>query len=92
MSPPIETFIRRLYSDVAPPEGDGGQYEEEDWLEPPPLSPGEGFVHYLPDRGGKYLGNYERLLGYACNILGVRMALLEEAVILVEKAVVEPSG
>ncbi|KAF9278507.1 jumonji domain-containing protein 6 [Mortierella alpina] len=87
VSPPIETFIRRLYSDVAPPEGDGGQYEEEDWLEPPPLSPGEGFVHYLPDRGGKYLGNYERLLGYACNILGVRMALLEEAVILVEKAV-----
>ncbi|KAF9956058.1 hypothetical protein BGZ70_010042 [Mortierella alpina] len=86
VSPPIETFIRRLYLDVAPPDGD---YDEEDWLEPPPLSPGEGFVHYLPDRGGKYLGNYERLLGYACNILGVRMALLEEAVILVEKEVLD---
>ncbi|CAO3574406.1 unnamed protein product [Mortierella alpina] len=86
VSPPIETFIRRLYIDVAPPEGD---YDEEDWLEPPPLLPGEGFVHYLPDRSGKYLGNYERLLGYACNILGVRRALLEEAVILVEKEVVK---
>ncbi|KAF9952493.1 jumonji domain-containing protein 6 [Mortierella alpina] len=88
VSPPIETFIRRLYSDVAPPEGDGGQLDDEDWLEPPPLSPGEGFVHYLPDRGGEYLGNYERLLGYACNILGVPMALLEEAVIQVEREVI----
>ncbi|KAG0205557.1 hypothetical protein BGX28_002809 [Mortierella sp. GBA30] len=85
-APAIESFIKRLHSEVEVPDTD--QYDEDDDLEPPPLKPGQGFVHYLRDKGGVYLGNYERIIGYASNILGVDAGLLEDAVMTVEESLV----
>ncbi|KAF9202069.1 Pol I core factor CF [Haplosporangium sp. Z 27] len=82
ISPSIEAFIKKLYSNIPPPD----EPAEESSSKPPPLRPGEGFVHYKTDNVEVYLGQYERLLGYASNILCVDSGYLEGEVSYVENA------
>ncbi|GJJ69791.1 RNA polymerase I-specific transcription initiation factor RRN7 [Entomortierella parvispora] len=80
-TPTIEAFIQHLHSKVPTPK------DREDWTKtagPPPLKPGEGYVHYNSDATGEYLGQYKRMLSYATNILCVTTDQLQEAVGRVE--------
>ncbi|KAF9439326.1 hypothetical protein BGZ76_003856 [Entomortierella beljakovae] len=76
----IETFIKNLHSNVQPPE----RRSDMDSEEPPPLRPGEGYVHYKKDNVDVYLGRYERLLGYASNILYIKPKTLEFEISFIE--------
>ncbi|KAF9115996.1 Pol I core factor CF [Mortierella sp. AM989] len=89
VSPSIEAFIKRLYSDIPSPD----EPIDEGDLKPPPLKPGEGFVHYKPDNVNVYLGRYERLLAYASNLLCVNPGSLQNVVTHVEDVLVlEPNS
>jgi len=84
-TPTIEAFIQHLHSKVPKPE------DREDWEKatgPPPLKPGEGYVHYSGDETGEYLGKYKRMLSYAANILCVTTDKIQECVRLVEVSTV----
>ncbi|KAI1316919.1 Pol I core factor CF [Mortierella claussenii] len=83
-SPGIEAFIRKLHRDVPLPE----HINQDDPYQPPPLKPGEGFVHYKHDTVNIYLGQYGRLLSYASSVLGLGPDQLQEEVQFVERVLV----
>ncbi|KAI8355203.1 hypothetical protein B0O80DRAFT_448669 [Mortierella sp. GBAus27b] len=85
--PSMEAFIRRLNANVQQPKADA----HDDMDQPRPLKYGEGYVHYLPNGSGAFLGSYERLMSYACNILAIEPDELQRHVAVVEQLlVVEP--
>ncbi|KAG0056972.1 hypothetical protein BGZ83_002579 [Gryganskiella cystojenkinii] len=85
-TPEIESFIRHLHANVPRPE------DREDWKEmesvPPPLRPGEGYVHYIDEPSGEFLGRYKRLLSYGANILCLTTEEMQDHVRRVEEATV----
>ncbi|KAG0368641.1 hypothetical protein BC939DRAFT_453224 [Gamsiella multidivaricata] len=83
ISPGLEAFIKHLNTDIHPPEN----FMDSDDLKPPPLKPGEEYVHYKPDDAAVYLGNYGRLLSYASNALSMEPSVLQEEVALMERVV-----
>ena len=82
----LESFIKRLHSGVQPVD----RYmddDEIDGLRPPPLNPGESYVHYTKDINGVFLGRYGRALSYAANILYMTPEALHKHVAYVEEVI-----
>jgi len=82
VSPAMEAFIKRLHANVKPPT------VEHDDMAPPPLEHGEGFVHYMSNGTGAYLGKFGRLVSYASDVLAVHPRILQGYITTVEQNIV----
>ncbi|KAF9932850.1 Pol I core factor CF [Linnemannia zychae] len=77
--PLIVPFIRKLNSDVQPVDNLSDKQK---------VNPRHSLVHYLNDPKGQFMGNYERLLGYASNILCILPEDLEKEVEYIESHII----